>query len=149
MAVGSHDLSQAEKKIILFLQAEQIHKIHSKWSWVKKSVILSKNTYFVSCIAACQLSRPYFVIQFEINQVIQQPKARGHVDHLILFKIDVLNKSRHFFTSSVSPFLHADRNLAPSLMSVNDVSHSFVGGNKVLVPFIDWTELFEFIVISQ
>ena len=69
LAVGSHDLSQA----VLFLQAEQIHKIHSKWSWVKKVVILSKNTYFVSCTAACQLSRQYFVIQFEINQVIQQP----------------------------------------------------------------------------
>ena len=61
----------------------------------------------------------------------------------------MLNKSRHFLTSSVSPFLHADRNLEPSLMSVNDVSHSFDGGNKVLVPFIDWTELFELIVISQ
>ena len=73
LAVGSHNLSQAKKKAVLFLQAEQIHKIHSKWSWVKKVVILSKNTYFVSCTAACQLSRQYFVIQFEINQVIQQP----------------------------------------------------------------------------
>ena len=73
LAVGSHNLSQAKKKAVLFLQAKQIHKIHSKWSWVKKVVILSKNTYFVSCTAACQLSRQYFVIQFEINQVIQQP----------------------------------------------------------------------------
>ena len=139
LAVGLHDLSQAKKKAVLFLQAEQIYKIHSKWSWVKKVVILSKNTYFVSCTAACQLSRQYFVIQFEINQVIQQSKTRGHVDHLILFKIgsNVLNKSRHFLTSSVSPFLHADRNLEPSLMSVNDVSHSSDGGNKVLVPFMD------------
>jgi hypothetical protein len=41
LAVGSHDLSQTEK---LFLQAEQIHKVNSKWFWVKKVVILSKNT---------------------------------------------------------------------------------------------------------
>ena len=35
LTVGSPNLSQAEKKIQL-LQAELIHKIGSKWSWVKK-----------------------------------------------------------------------------------------------------------------
>ena len=35
---------------LLFLQAKQILKIHSKWSWLKKFVILSENScnFFLS-----------------------------------------------------------------------------------------------------
>ena len=42
LALGPHDLTQAEEEKLL-IQAEQIHKIHSKWSCVKKVAILSEN----------------------------------------------------------------------------------------------------------
>ena len=42
----------------------------------------------------------------------------------ILFKTDVLNESRHFFTCFVSPYWHDERNFSPSLMSANDISYS-------------------------
>jgi hypothetical protein len=38
LAIGPHDLTQAEEEK-LFSQAEQIHKIHSKWTYVKKFAI--------------------------------------------------------------------------------------------------------------
>ena len=45
LAVGSRDLSQAGKEITV-CKAEQVHKMttqskNSKWSWMKKVVILS------------------------------------------------------------------------------------------------------------
>ena len=42
LAIGPHDLTQAEGKKLL-IQAEPIHKIHTKWSCVKKVAILSEN----------------------------------------------------------------------------------------------------------
>ena len=42
LALGPHDLTQAEEKKLL-IQAEPIHKIHTKWSCVKKVAILSEN----------------------------------------------------------------------------------------------------------
>ena len=61
LTVGSRDLSQAEKKILL-LQAEQIHKIHSKWSWVEKKL---------SFCELLSLFQHLLFSQLEINHVIQ------------------------------------------------------------------------------
>jgi hypothetical protein len=60
LALESSDLSQALWK------ADQIH---SKWSWVKKVVILSENScHFVNLLIFAEL----FLYQLEINHVIQQ-----------------------------------------------------------------------------
>ena len=52
LAVGSRDLSQAEEEITV-CKAEQIRqKDSSKWSWVKKVVILSENScHFVNLLS--------------------------------------------------------------------------------------------------
>jgi hypothetical protein len=73
LALGPHYLTQAEEEKLL-IPDEQIHKIHSKWSSVKKVAILSKNR-LIWWIA--QLVTMMSFSQLEINHSIQEPTAES------------------------------------------------------------------------
>ena len=52
LTIGSRDLSQAEMFLVL-LQAEQNHKIHSIWFWVKKKSHHFESKIVLSVYSAC------------------------------------------------------------------------------------------------